>query len=122
MTDSEAHSSYAAWLVYHFRAIEKILPALKGKPKWGWLPAFGLCAVLLVAAVGIGIYADGEVIHPPVQFVGHCPSPATIRGGNCIEVVITTATVGSTVTTIRNTQQAGVVENLTSTMTVTVSH
>ncbi len=102
-----AHSSYLVWLVVKFRAIEKILPALKVQKKWGWVPAFLLVLVTLVAAVGIGIYIDGYAIHPPAQYTGVCPPPAQITKGSCFLITTSVQTVSGTVTTVTYTQPAG---------------
>ncbi len=110
-----AHSSYLVWLVVKFRAIEKILPALKVQKKWGWVPAFFLVLITLLAAVGIGIYIDGYAIHPPAQYTGVCPPPAQIKSGGCILVTYQVATVSGTVTTYTVTQQAGYIITTTAT-------
>ena len=107
------------WLIYSFRAIEKILPALKGKPKWTWVAPGLLCFVVLVSAIGVGIYTDGYGIHPPTQYQGHCPAPATIRNSNCVLINIQTITVSGTVTTTKQTEQAGVINAAVTTVTTT---
>lgn len=109
----KAHSSYEVYLIYVFRAIEKVLPALKGKTKYGWLPAFGLCLLVLLALTGIGVYIDGYYIHPPAQYEGICASPAEILHGNCVSTTVTTVSVGNTVKTTTITQQAGQILNST---------
>ncbi len=111
--EPRGHSSYAVWLIYTFRAIEKILPALKGKEKWSWVAPFFLCLLLLLAFVGFGIYVDGYVIHPPAQYTGVCSPPAQILKGNCVRLIITTAVVSGTTTQIVQTIQAGVILNST---------
>lgn len=101
------------WLIYSFRAIEKILPALKGKQKWGWVAPFALCFVILLAALGFGIYVDGYVIHPPAQYTGLCGPPAQITKGNCIEITTEVVTVAGTVTTVTRSVQGGTILNVT---------
>ena len=111
MTDNRGHSAYLIWLIYHFRAVEKILPALKGKSKYGWAAPAALCLLVLVAMLGFGIYVDGYVVHPPAQYTGICQLPAQIssNGKNCDITVIQTVTSGTVVTTTHVTQTAGIV-------------
>ena len=103
------------WLIYHFRAIEKILPALKTKGKYSWAPAFLLCLIVLLTSIGIGVYVDGYGIHPPAQFTGICPAPAQIKGGSCVIITVQQVTISGTVTTATYTQQAGYILTTTST-------
>jgi hypothetical protein len=111
--DERGHSAYQTWLIYSFRAIEKVLPNLKGKPKHAWVaPAF-LALLVLLSALGVGIYVDGDIIHPPVQYTGLCSPPGVIRGGNCIIITVEVVTTAGTVTTVTQTQQAGTILNLT---------
>ena len=107
MSQSSGHSSYLAWLIYEFRAIARILPNLKQKPKHAWIAPFALCLLVLLASLGIGIYIDGYAIHPPAQYTGLCPRPATIRSGNCVQIIISQITVSGTVTQSTQTIQAG---------------
>ena len=58
-SDERGHSSYTSWLVYKFRAIERILPNLKTGPKHAWVVPFLLCFLLLAVMVGMGVYVDG---------------------------------------------------------------
>lgn len=109
----KAHSAYEVWLVYCFRAIEKILPALKGKTKYGWLPGLGLALLVLLALTGLGIYLDGYYIHPPAQYEGVCASPAEILRGNCVSLSVTTISTSNVVKTVTITQQAGQILNAT---------
>lgn len=100
MSQSQGHSSYLTWLVFEFRAIARILPNLKQKPKHAWVAPFLLCLLVLLASVGIGIYLDGNVIHPPAQYTGVCPPPAQITKGSCyitqVEVVTVSGTASQT--------------------------
>lgn len=113
MSQSSGHSSYLAFLIYEFRAIARILPNLKQKPKHAWVAPFALCLLVLLASVGTGIYIDGYVIHPPAHYTGLCPPPAQIKGGNCIQIIITQVTVSGTVTRQTQTVQAGQIINAT---------
>lgn len=113
--DGQGHSSYLVWLIYAFRGIERILPNLKQKPKHGWVAPFFLSLLVLLAALGMGIYIDGYGIHPPAHFEGICPAPAQIRGGGCIIISVQVETVSGTTTVITQTQQAGYVLTTTTT-------
>lgn len=108
---NEGHSSYSVWLVYSFRAIEKIVPALKGRQKWGWVAPFALCFVVLLGLIGFGIYFDGYVLHPPRQYTGICTPPAEIKGPNCVLVQTQAVTVSGSVTIVTHTAQAGTILN-----------
>jgi hypothetical protein len=107
VSEGSGHSSYLAWLTYEFRAIARILPNLKTRPKHAWLAPFALCLLVLLATLGIGVYVDGYVIHPPAQYTGICPTPAVVRGGNCVQIIITQVTVSGTLTYQTQTIPAG---------------
>lgn len=114
--DARGHSSYITWLIYANRAVERILPALKHKGKYGWAPALLLCLLVLATALSVGIYIDGYGVHPPQQFTGICPPPAQITHGSCItkSIQVVTGTNGA-VTTVTYTQQAGTIITTTTT-------
>jgi hypothetical protein len=95
---SVGHSSYLTYLIYEFRAIARILPNLKQKPKHAWLAPFALCLLVLLAAIGTGIYLDGYAIHPPAQYTGVCPPPAQIKASGCFITQTIQVTVSGTVT------------------------
>jgi hypothetical protein len=63
----------------------------------------------LFGTVGVGIYIDGYVIHPPAQYTGICPAPATITHGNCVQSVLVTITRSGTEAVTTQTIQAGTV-------------
>ena len=98
MSKNEGHSSYLAWLVFEFRAIARILPNLKQKPKHAWLAPFAIALLVLLAVIGAGIYIDGYVIHPPAQYTGLCPPPAQIKANGCFTIQIETVTISGTAT------------------------
>lgn len=104
---SQGHSSYLVWLIYEFRAISRILPNLKGKPKHAWAAPFALCVLVLIVTVGMGIYIDGYGVHPPAQYTGVCPPPAFVRGDSCLTAVVVTVVVSGTTTTKVIDQPAG---------------
>jgi hypothetical protein len=85
-------------LIFEFRAIARILPNLKQRPKHAWIAPFALCFLVLLASVGIGVYIDGYGIHPPAQYTGVCPPPAQITGGGCFITQIEQITVNGQVT------------------------
>jgi hypothetical protein len=105
--DNKGHSPFGAWLTYKFRAVERILPGLRGKPKHAWVAPFFICLLLLITAISMGIYIDGYGIHPPKQYTGICPAPAQIRGANCDLITIETVTQGTSTVVKTITQSAG---------------
>ena len=105
--DARGHSSYTTWLIYANRAIERILPALKHKGKYGWAAPALLCLLVLVTAVSVGIYIDGYGVHPPTQYTGICAPPAQITHGGCYIKTVQIVTQSGTVTTVTVTQPAG---------------
>lgn len=107
--DNKAHSAYGTWLAYKFRAIERILPGLRAKQKHAWVAPAALVLLVLVASIGVGIYADGYIIHPPKQYTGICPPPAQIRGGNCVVITVEVVTQGTSTVTRTITSPAGTV-------------
>lgn len=110
MSKNEAHSGHAVWLIYKYKAILRLVPAL-GKKGHAQL-IFTILMILLAAvgATGFGIVIDGYVISPPVQERGLCAPPAYItnNGVSCLESITYYQTSsGSTITktTIVNTGQ-----------------
>lgn len=95
---SEGHSSYQTYLIYHFRAIERILPNLKQKPKHAWVVPFLLCLLVMLTAFGIGVYIDGYGIHPPQYETITCPAPAHITSKGCYISEVLAVTKSGTVT------------------------
>jgi hypothetical protein len=112
-TEEKGHSSYLTWQIYANRAIEKVLPNLKGKQKHAWVAPALLALLVLVTALGVGIYVDGYVLHPPAQYTGVCAPPGVIRNGNCELITVQVVTNNGVVTTETLTQQAGQVINAT---------
>ena len=102
-----------AWLVYQFRAIERILPNLKQRPKHAWVAPVLLCFILLLAMLGFGVYIDGYAIHPPAQFTGICPPPAHIARGGCWDILVQEVTIGTTTTVTTISVPAGTIETTT---------
>ncbi|SRR6266571_2827697 len=99
MTDG--HSAHAVWLIYKYKAILRLVPAL-GKKGHAQL-IFTILMILLAAigATGFGIVLDGYVISPPVQEKGLCLPPAYIsnNGVGCYESITYYQTSsGSTIT------------------------
>ena len=110
---SEGHSSYLTWLIFEFRAIARILPNLKQKPKHAWLAPFALALLVLLAALGMGIYLDGYVIHPPAQYTGICSPPAQITRGGCYVAEVVTITRSGTESVTTQYIPSGTIVNAT---------
>ena len=79
----------------------------------------------IVATIGMGIYLDGYVIHPPAHYTGICPPPAHIsnNGQNCTIPQVSEVTSGTVTkeTTIQVPAGTVIVPNGTSTKTVTTT-
>lgn len=124
MSTKKGHSSYMTWRIYKDRAVQKIIPSLGKTSNAQKYFAAVMILLTILGTLGIGIYIDGYVLHPPAQFNGICPPPARIsnNGQSCTISQIATITQGSTtqVTTIQI--PAGTVITQTQTMTtVTVT-
>jgi hypothetical protein len=106
---TEAHSSYLAYIMFEFRAIARILPNLKQKQKHAWLAPLALCLLVLLAAIGAGIYTDGYGIHPPEYLHGICPPPASIKNGGCYQSVAVTITTNGQISTTTSQVSTGTI-------------
>ena len=116
----EGHSSYQTYIVYHFRAIERILPNLKQRPAHAWVVPFFLCLLVLITAFGTGVYIDGYGIHPPAYETITCPAPAHITSKGCYIAQVVAVTKSGTVTyTTEEVQTQGQVIVTKTTVTVT---
>ena len=100
---ADAHSAYKSWRVYFDRAILKVAPALGKKSNAQLWFSVLMVIIAVFSTIGVGIYVDGYVIHPPAQYTGVCPPPAQITGGGCFLFQVQQITVSGTqtVTTVR---------------------
>lgn len=77
----------------------------------------------MIGMIGMGIYVDGYVIHPPAKFTGICPPPAHIsnNGQNCTIPEVSEVTSGTVTkeTTIQVPAGTVIVPGQTTTVTVT---
>jgi hypothetical protein len=105
----KGHSPYLVYQVIKNRVIEKVIPSLGRKSNAQRNFAIAMVIISLLASIGIGIYLDGYVIHPPAQYTGICASPAHIVGPSCETSVSEVVTVGSTTETKVVQQPAGIV-------------
>jgi hypothetical protein len=119
------HSAYLIYQVIKNRVIQKVIPSLGRKSNAQKYFSIAMIFVSLLAAIGLGIYVDGYIIHPPQQFTGVCPTPAHIsgNGGHCTNTEIDTTTVGTVIKTTTVQVPAGtiLIPNATATVTKTVT-
>ena len=89
--------------MYFDKAILKVAPALGKKSNAQLWFSVVMIIVAIFSTIGIGIYIDGYVIHPPAQYTGLCPPPAQIQSGGCFitQVEVVTVSGTQTQTTIR---------------------
>lgn len=94
------HSAYLVYQIIRRRVIQAIIPALGKKSNAQKYFSIAMIVITLFASLGIGIYLDGYVIHPPTHYTGICPPPARIHSND-------TCTIASE-TTITNGQSTSV--------------
>jgi hypothetical protein len=82
------HSAYRVWQRFVNEDFKKMAPGLSLKPKGQLLVAIGLILGGLVIGGFGGLILLGYV-HPPVQLLGICQSPAQLTQGGCYVVTQT---------------------------------
>ena len=118
----KGHSSYLGWRIIKNRAVEKIIPSLGKKSNAQKIFSIILIILAILATFGLGIYIDGYVIHPPKQFDGICPPPASIHGQSCTISQVQIVTSGTTTKATTIQVPAGtIITNTATTTTVTVT-
>ena len=120
MSRRKGHDPFLIYEIIRNRVIEKVIPRLGKMSNAQRNFSIAMMLIALFAMVGFGIYADGEILHPPAHYTGVCPAPATIHGSSCTLSQIGTVNEGSTTKTTTVQIPAGTIQTQTVT-TVTVT-